>query len=479
MRRRVHPQRKPSRRRRSQIGSRTCRPTHCSTPRSTGARDDRQPPALVRELCASRLLPGGIAWIPPRHARSAGSWVRPGRRFFRRPSRRRTRRSIRARRRRTTSRAAAGSDQSAHPRGTARSATAGAGEEDPRGSPRPVRAGASRRPGAFREGNRGSPRSHTRGAAAGSATVLRRFCRSTRTARPRRTRRTAMTPMMTTRTRATTTLLVAGIIVTLAATGTVHLTSQRRDADIAIDGRYDDWYGSLQPLGDAPVSVQALNDDTYLYLRLTASDPSTRMEIVRRGFTVWFDPAGGTKKKLGIRYPVVEEGAGASEEGHGRGGRGRRGGEHPAGDTEQRDDIHVSDRVDILGPGKDDARSLTREHLPGLAVALHLQEGVLQYELRVPLARTTEQPYGLETQGGKTIGVGFETGKMPSHSSPQGGRGGGFGGGGGSGGRGGGMGHAGGGMGHGGGGGGAEEQGGQPRKPLKAWATIAIAPPAR
>jgi|tagenome__1003787_1003787.scaffolds.fasta_scaffold20524160_1 hypothetical protein len=286
-----------------------------------------------------------------------------------------------------------------------------------------------------------------------------------------------MTPMMTTRTRATTTLLVAGIIVTLAATGTVHLTSQRRDADIAIDGRYDDWYGSLQPLGDAPVSVQALNDDTYLYLRLTASDPSTRMEIVRRGFTVWFDPAGGTKKKLGIRYPVVEEGAGGGGEGHERGGRGRPSGEHPAGDIEQRDDILVPDRVDVLGPGKDDARSLTRDHLPGVAVALHLQQGVLQYELRVPLARTTAQPYALETQGGKTIGVGFETGKMPSHSSPEGGRGGGFGGGGGSGGRGGGMGHGGGGMGRGGGGG--EEHGGQPPKPLKAWATIAIAPPAR
>ena len=65
------------------------------------------------------------------------------------------------------------------------------------------------------------------------------------------------------------------------------------------------------------MSMQVVNDGEFLYLRMSASDAGTRMEIMRLGMTVWFDPAGGTKKKLGLRYPVVEAG---SFGGSGRGG---------------------------------------------------------------------------------------------------------------------------------------------------------------
>jgi hypothetical protein len=72
--------------------------------------------------------------------------------------------------------------------------------------------------------------------------------------------------------------------------------------------QFDDWAGNLEPVGSTPMSMQIVNDGAFLYLRLSASDAGTRMEITRLGMTVWFDPSGGTKKKLGIRYPVVEGG---------------------------------------------------------------------------------------------------------------------------------------------------------------------------
>ena len=242
-----------------------------------------------------------------------------------------------------------------------------------------------------------------------------------------------------------------------------HFDSHPRDGAITIDGRFDDWSGNLAPVGDTPMSMQVANDGAFLYLRLSASDAGTRMEITRLGMTVWFDPSGGTKKKLGIRYPVVEAGsfAGGGE----RGRRGRAEGE-PAEDPGP-----PHDRVDILGPGKDDARSLMRDHLQGVDVAFRTDQGSVEYELKVPLAHSSDHPYGIDTQPGKTIGIGFETGKLSERVGERRG-GGGFGGGGMGGGRGGGM----GGGRRGPGGGGSHEGGFQPPKPIKVWTTVTVGP---
>jgi hypothetical protein len=283
----------------------------------------------------------------------------------------------------------------------------------------------------------------------------------------------------------TSALVFAGLSLgfpTLTASEKPHFESKGLDGAITVDGKFDDWYGNLQPFGTDPVSIQFLNDGQFLYVRVTASDSATRMQITRLGMTVWFDPGGGTKKKFGIRYPVVDQGEGPDSGGGSRGGSGGYGGAraHRGDGPPPEESDSPTDRVDIIGPGKDDARSLTRDHLSGVDVAVRTEQGTLQYELKVPLAKTDDHPYAIETAPGKTIGVGIETGKTPQHSSTAG-RGGGMGGGGGGmGGMGGGRGHGGGGggMGRGGGGGGGGQRGGgyQPPKPLKGWGTVAIGP---
>jgi hypothetical protein len=294
-------------------------------------------------------------------------------------------------------------------------------------------------------------------------------------------------------------LLAAAGLVTLSASEKPHFDSQLRDGAITVDGHYDDWYGNLQPFEQAPVAVQFLNDQDYLYMRMTASATTERREILRSGFTVWFDPAGGTKKHFGVRYPVVEQGSGGDDGGGhggygggggygGYGGSGRRspsggsgGGDKGSqgGDSADSGDPRPGDRIDVLGPGKDDARMLTRDHAPGIDVAVREEQGTLQYELKVPLLKTADHPYAIEAVAGKPIGFGLESGRTQQHAFSMGqGGGGGFGGmGGGMGGRGGGMGGRGGG-GHGGGGGGGGRQGGggDAEKPLKGWGTVTIAP---
>lgn len=250
--------------------------------------------------------------------------------------------------------------------------------------------------------------------------------------------------------------------IALAAADRPHFDSHPVDGAITIDGNFDDWTrnaGSLEPFGKDPLSIQALNDDTFVYIRLSASDPAVRSQITRRGLTIWFDPKGGTKRTFGIRYPVIED---PGSEGRGY-GRGRRTQPDEDGDQEQ-----PPDRVDIVGPGKDDEVSLTREHLQGIDVAFTTVQGVLQYELKVPLARSADMPYAIGAAPGATIGIGLETPK-PQMRSFGGEPGGGFGGGG-FGGRGG-FGH-GGGMGRGRRGGGEREF--QPPKPLKGWGTVTL-----
>jgi hypothetical protein len=281
------------------------------------------------------------------------------------------------------------------------------------------------------------------------------------------------------------------ISATLAASEKPKFESGRRNDAIAIDGRFEDWPGNLEPLADKPVSLQFLNDGEFLYMRLSASDPATRTQIARQGLTVWFDPAGGTKKHFGVRYPVVDHGEGGEGGGRGRGGYGGYGShgadrpardpEHPQGaqpEGEAHDEPSPTERVDILGPGKDDARELTRDHLQGIDVAMRTEQGLLQYELKVPLSKNGDHLMAIEAQSGKPIGVGLEAPKPQQSASGQGGRGGGggWGGGGGGGGMGGRGGH-GGGMGRGGGGnGGGSHAGNQPAKPLNGWMTVAIAP---
>ena len=273
-------------------------------------------------------------------------------------------------------------------------------------------------------------------------------------------------------------LFLCVFLATAAASGRPTFSSQLRDEAITVDGRYDDWYGHLDPFEAAPVAVQFLNDGEYLYMRMTASSTTERIQVVRQGFTVWFDPAGGTKKHFGVRYPVVEHGTGGDEDPRGGGGGygGRRGGRPGGGERDGLPEPSPGDRLDVLGPGKDDARMLTRDHAQGVDVAIRSEQGTLQYEMKVPLVKTAEHPYAIDAVAGKPIGVGLETGK-PQHSFSRGGPGGGFGGGGGGmGGRGGG--HGGGGRGGGmrGGGGGG---GGEAAKPLKGWGLVTIAAPAR
>jgi hypothetical protein len=265
--------------------------------------------------------------------------------------------------------------------------------------------------------------------------------------------------------------LLVFLVVALGAAAALQASAKRqridsrwRDREVVVDGNHGEWAGPLVQVDDkVPLTAAATNDGQFLYVVLSASNPATRMQILRQGLIVWFDPSGGDKKHFGLKFPV---GVPLGEMGRGRDRERRR---RPPPDPGEDSDLEPTDRLEVYGPKKDDARSFVSTMAPGIAVKIGQVEGSLVYELKVPIQASSEFPYAIGAKPGTLIGFGLETPKMDKPAREErGGRGGG-----GRGGRGRGMG------GRGGGGAGRDRRGDrggfEPPKPLKSWATIQLA----
>jgi hypothetical protein len=257
-------------------------------------------------------------------------------------------------------------------------------------------------------------------------------------------------------------LIVAAAALTLlsSACGPVDIQSRWRTAEIKIDGRADDWEGALRRIEDSPVSVGVANDDQYVYICLQVQDPRVVAPLLRRGLVVWFDPAGGQDRVLGLKFPIGLR----RDDGQDRF-------ETPGGRADGRGPRIDQEDVEILGPGRDEFLMLKKDDLKGVEVAQENDNGHFVYEIKMPLAKSGDAPYAAGSAPGRSLGVGFEpaadtAGRRRGMRGISGGYGPGYGGRGGMMGPGGLMGRS---MGRGYGGGGE----------FKLWMNVALAKPAR
>jgi hypothetical protein len=272
----------------------------------------------------------------------------------------------------------------------------------------------------------------------------------------------------------------AGLVFLLAALlgvtgcGKPAMDSSWRTRQITVDGGDGDWQGAVTYVAKGSTVVSLLNDEEFLYLRLASADRSTQAQVMRLGFTVWFDARGGEAHSFGIRFP------------QGMGGRGqpfveREGGREPG----EGPPAVALGLPEIVGPGQGEHHRLTDPGPQGIALEVVQAEGRLVYELKIPLARDEVHPYGLGVRPGQQFSIGFETSTpgqeaMRTRRSGGGRRPGGMGGGGmGPEGMGGmeppGMGMGGGGRGGRGMGGGRPAAGGELPQPLKLWVKVKLA----
>jgi hypothetical protein len=293
----------------------------------------------------------------------------------------------------------------------------------------------------------------------------------------------------------------------LGAAAKAKLISEWLTTPVVVDGKATEWPSLVSIAKDVHYSIAVRNDDRTLYVALITSDAVTALQTLNQGLIVWLDAEGGSKKRFGLHYPIGRQAGpqGGSRERYGSGG-GQRGGQGqtdepqgqgnreaggyvgPPPDPEAVWNRAMSDgrlkTAELLGPEKDQVRTVMLEASQSIQAKIGRAEGMMVYELSIPLAASPEFPDGLGVRPRAIIGIGLETPERRAEPAGYGARGGGGmgGAGGGYGGRGGGgyggMGGRGGGGERGGRGGGTGGPGGsfgQQAKPLKAWTTVQLA----
>jgi len=183
----------------------------------------------------------------------------------------------------------------------------------------------------------------------------------------------------------------------------LELNSNWRDREITVDGKNADWLGAMLFFEEDNVSVGLLNDENFFYICMIAEDQFMRTQIMREGFTLWFDPDGGKEKTFGIKYPVGTQKSGLP--------RGMREDEQNLERSRQAPRRPIIE-LEILGPEKDELKKMTIPEAKGIDISIEFSSGMLVYELKVPLIQSEQHPYAIGAEAGSSVGIGLETSKM-------------------------------------------------------------------
>ncbi|MDP2913843.1 MAG: hypothetical protein Q8O91_00145, partial [Candidatus Aminicenantes bacterium] len=210
-------------------------------------------------------------------------------------------------------------------------------------------------------------------------------------------------------------VFVVGAVLTGCKTFNTYTAESRPvSRPIVIDGKTDDWQGDLYVVPGERLSIGFINDPDNLYVCLLTSDTFTRFQIMSQGLTVWFDPKGGKEKVFGIKFPLGP----------------------PAGQQPKMTMSETGDPVFDEPPGtsmnefeivrseKEPVQRMEFSQAKGLEIKVASSTGLIVYEMKIPLVQSGQDPVAVGSVPGKTVGIGFETGKVDVSKMPRGNRGG-------------------------------------------------------
>ena len=203
-------------------------------------------------------------------------------------------------------------------------------------------------------------------------------------------------------------------------------TSDRCTGKMHIVGDLHEWnHISAYVDKNNVVAVSLCHDDEFVYVCLTTDDPLTQRQIMTGGLTVWFDPSGSDDKTFGINFPLARNGPGPRRS--------------LSNDTKRdaNGNLQTMDQslfdMEVVGPKETDRYRLSVINTEGIVAHLERsKDGMLIYELQVPLKKSGTRPNAIEPKN-EFVGLGFETGSVQGGAerprAEQGGRSGGYGGG--------------------------------------------------
>jgi len=204
--------------------------------------------------------------------------------------------------------------------------------------------------------------------------------------------------------------LILALFFATACGGRVYLVSSLSlPRAIVVDGSIDDWTGALSYVAKDHLFVGFVNDRTDLFICMTKEMSGGRGPGRMGGWTVWFDPSGGSRTIMGIRIPPP---GGPPEERPAKEGpesrpsekpeEGEQGGRTPAVER-------GSDDLEILGPRENVLRILSPEAAAkeGLEVRTGLSGGSFVLEIRIPLEASEGRPTAVGAGPDGLVGIGF------------------------------------------------------------------------
>jgi hypothetical protein len=212
--------------------------------------------------------------------------------------------------------------------------------------------------------------------------------------------------------------LCAGALL-LTGCGATSLTSTYHEKPFVVDGDPADWVGLPMYVDKSGVNVAVSHDAEYLYVMVSTTDRAQQAQIRRGGFTVWFDPQGGSSHTFGVKYPVGMPGMPPPDMSESEdmtlppGGMGR-----PEGRLSGRG---AQTDMELLGPEDEDRMIVSLLQEKQIQAKINDASGGLSYELRVPLQHDAKHPHGIGVVAGKELGLALETQSREKMMSKSGG----------------------------------------------------------
>jgi hypothetical protein len=255
-------------------------------------------------------------------------------------------------------------------------------------------------------------------------------------------------------------LIIGSLSVLFLSCDNFSVLSKWKTGEIAIDGNDNgkEWDGAKYFFEKSNCSVGLINDNDFIYLRLSTSDRSIQKSILAQGLTIYFNDKGSKDKKIGIRFPAGLKRNGKKNPSETK-PQGQNGppDDNNQGQTEPLDDNtpgqftppdndnnpndikdaakrhdeeiataikNSSANIFITGPAKNVTTTLSMEDANSYKIfaAVNYEKGNLVLEMKVPMIRDENNPYGICIKKSKKVGVGFLV-NIVSQNRPEGSRG--------------------------------------------------------
>jgi hypothetical protein len=174
--------------------------------------------------------------------------------------------------------------------------------------------------------------------------------------------------------------------------------------EITIDGSRDEWEDTAR-LEKENMDVGICNDGEYIYVMLEIRSEKFIEQIMKFGFTTWFDPRFEKERRFGIHYPLGDKEQEEREP--------KRMFDYK---KDRPDNKQSSYDLDIFNSTKTEPITMKVAKARGIDVKIEEKRGVLVYELKVPLYWRESHPYAIRFIEGNPLDIGFETPVLDNNS---------------------------------------------------------------